>query len=809
MDQKKLPITIRPHSYHILISILSETLETFDGVCLIVFTKELESKSDSDTNQIILNSYELAIIEASIDSVNLISIASNIKLQQIILTFDLIPLSGILTIRYRGRIRDRTPGLFRVNNLIYTDLEPTFARYVFPCFDEPTFKAKFYLSVQTKPNLLVLGNANVNVNINSDAKSIHCSTNQECRVTFEETPLMSTYLFALFIGHSKFLKKSFDKFPLTLYADISDQWSEFILNHSARCINFLTRIFDIDLPIKKLDFLRVPQLKGAAMENSGLIMFKKTSFPEEMLVADKISVLEVIFHEICHQWTGNLVSIEWWSDIWIAEGLTTWLSYYIIDRMYSEWNIPQHYYYLETVRALSDDRLISSHPLVTDVAYPSETAEMFDGITYSKGSGIVGMIAKYVGTNIFLSALRVYVKKFANSNASTTNFLEVIEQVSGRPVTNYISSWIYQQNYPVVKIIKSQNKFIISQEPFTTLPNKSNSHWLVPLTKKIILGDKPIEIDELPEINKNNQNLFITWYDDASLKLLLTTHNLSAIDLAMHCQNLFLLLESGRITFSYYLTFLQMILQILDVDLLIKIHYDNFEHFLIRIQNKESVKLYLDVLMPFVTEIISELDFDFIGDDPVKRHSFALGCLVKEPRCVNYCRKLFTNFKQIPYQIEQIVVQTVILDLDDAQRKSAFDLLFDLTANYNQTKVFVSDLGKTPDFDNYSKVLQLILSNSINDSSKLDLLEAAGENYVMNYRLWPFYVENWNELRKIACPISRNILSPLSYLVDHKNLLNDIRSFFADKLDCKLITTKKLAKILEKIEINTHFQNTL
>ncbi len=218
------------------------------------------------------------------------------------------------------------------------------------------------------------------------------------------------------------------------------------------------------------------------MENWGAMTFR-----EMILLVDKETsarikkrVAEVIAHEIWHQWSGNLVTMKWWNDLWLNESFANYMAYKAVDHFNPEWKIWEDYLYGETSRGLFKDTLKSTHPIEVEVNSPQEIEEIFDEISYAKGGCVLRMLEAYVGEEKFRLGVSSYLKKYSYQNAEASDLWNSIaEATNDNSIKQMMKSWISQSGYPLLEVSKIGQKISIKQSRC----NKSNNQiWPIPIS---------------------------------------------------------------------------------------------------------------------------------------------------------------------------------------------------------------------------------------------------------------------------------------------------------------------------------------
>jgi len=358
-------------------------------------------------------------------------------------------------------------------------MEPTDARRAFPCFDEPALKAKFTITLVADKSMTCLSNMDV-----AEEKDVGDS---KVAVKFNTSPLMSTYLVAFIVGHLNYIETKDFRVPIRVYAtpDQDIEHGRFSLDLAARTLAFYEKAFDSEFPLPKMDMVAVPDFSAGAMENWGLITYRIV----DVLLDEKTSgasrkerIAEVVQHELAHQWFGNLVTMDFWDGLWLNEGFATWMSWYSCNSFYPEWKVWQTYVIDNLQGALSLDSLRSSHPIEVPVKRAEDINQIFDAISYSKGSSVLRMISKYLGEDVFLQGVRNYIKKHAYGNTQTGDLWGALADASGKPVQAVMDIWTKHVGFPVVSVTENpesssiklkQNRFLrtgdVRPEEDTTL----------------------------------------------------------------------------------------------------------------------------------------------------------------------------------------------------------------------------------------------------------------------------------------------------------------------------------------------------
>ena len=360
-----------------------------------------------------------------------------------------------LRLEYEGPLRTDLRGLYLARSgrrrYAATQLEATDARRFFPCFDEPDMKARFRIRVTTpQRNSAVSNGALVSTRKRARDKTL----------TFAETPPLSTYLIALIVGELETSRvRTCGSTPIRVWSVPGKRrLAGFALEAAAESLERLEAYFGLPYPYGKLDLIAVPDFEFGAMENAGAVTFRESLLlvdPRTVTVAEKKRVAEVIAHELAHMWFGDLVTMEWWDDLWLNEAFATWMAFSIVDQWKPEWGMwldfDQH-----RAAAYALDALQNTHPIYVAVETADEAGENFDAITYEKGASVVRMIERWLGPRTFRKGVRKYIRRHREGNARAADLWAALEQASGRPIQPVVRPWIERPGFPLVSVRRTR-----------------------------------------------------------------------------------------------------------------------------------------------------------------------------------------------------------------------------------------------------------------------------------------------------------------------------------------------------------------
>jgi len=416
----------------------------------------------------------------------------------------------------------------------------------------------------------------------------------------------------------------------------------FALEVAVKTLPFYTEYFKISYPLPKLDLIAIADFAAGAMENWGLVTYRETALlvdPKNSSLISKQTVAIVVGHELAHQWFGNIVTMEWWTHLWLNEGFASWIEYLCVDHCLPELDIWTHFVTSDYCRALELDSLKNSHPIEVPVGPPSEVDEIFDAISYSKGASTIRMLHNYIGDEAFRTGLHNYLEKFKYKNAVTEDLWEALSQASNKPVNDLMQLWTKQTGYPFIDVSfylndKSETILKLKQERFFSngaKPTQEEKYlWKVPITivtkssfpnvhRQILMENESEEVNcgilqsnEWIKLNKNTVGLYRTNYSPEMLNnlvILIKEQSIHPTDRLGLQSDVFALSQAGLMSASQVLKFVEafafeenvtvwkdLLNNLLNLShLLLNTNYHNeFQSFIIRLLKPISKKLGWD-----------------------------------------------------------------------------------------------------------------------------------------------------------------------------------------------------------------------
>uniref|UniRef100_A0A158R5B1 Aminopeptidase n=1 Tax=Syphacia muris TaxID=451379 RepID=A0A158R5B1_9BILA len=498
------------------------------------------------------------------------------------------PQNANLLLKFVGTLNDKMRGFYRSSYkdmdgkqqyIATTQFESTYARLAFPCWDEPVYKAKFDITLEVDDHYTALSNMNT---IDEQVK------NGKKIVKYATTPLMSTYLIAFAVGDFEFIESKTKSGCITRLYTVPGKTKngEFALNLGTKAIDWYNDWFGITYPLPKCDLIAIPDFSNGAMENWGLVTYREVALlvdEAKSSTRQKSRVALIVAHELAHLWFGDLVTMKWWTDLWLKEGFASFMEYMFVGSNYPEYKIWLHFVNDEMAPGFGLDSLRSSHPIEIEIDNPNELDEIYDNITYAKSNSVNRMLCNYLGEKTFQKGLQMYLRKFQYSNALTNDLWDMLSEASGQDIGALMSTWTKQMGFPLVSVsqVINGNKRTLKLKQARFLADggldENNQLWQVPVTistsadsgaikHRFLLTKREQEVtfddihpNDWVKINAGTTGFYRVEYSPDMLEALLrdvSSKKLPAIDRYGMTDDLFALVKAGRICATQFLSFL-------------------------------------------------------------------------------------------------------------------------------------------------------------------------------------------------------------------------------------------------------------
>ncbi|MBR3172476.1 M1 family metallopeptidase [Candidatus Saccharibacteria bacterium] len=436
-----------------------------------------------------------------------------------------------ITIFYNGTLNENMQGAYlstyehkgETQTIVATQFESHYAREAFPCIDEPAAKAVFELSLTVPDGSedLILANTPI-------ANVAHNTT------VFEPTPRMSTYLLAWVIGkfHGKTVMNAHGT-KITTYCSLAQDLDsvDFANEVAAKSLEFYDDNFGVPYPLPKLDQVALPDFEAGAMENWGLVTYRESMLlaGKTATVGTKKSVALTVAHELSHQWFGDLVTMEWWDDLWLNESFASVMEYYAVDNAYPEFKIFEGFFTGDSFAALMRDAYTDVQSVHQEVHNPEEIATLFDGaIVYSKGARLMLMLIRLMGWDKFCKGVSDYFDKYKYHNTVGDDLWAALKPYAEFDPGELMHAFIDRPGYPVITGEEGFDNY--TQKRFLLDNNEMpESSWPLPQLTEDMSGHYVLNLTE-PEFTKR-LNEFDTLGLEEKLRLLIDRSLLARTDL--------------------------------------------------------------------------------------------------------------------------------------------------------------------------------------------------------------------------------------------------------------------------------------
>ncbi len=732
---------------------------------------------------------------------------------------------GIINDSLRGFYRSKYVLNGEEKYLATTQFEATDARRCFPCFDEPAQKATFEVSLVISKNHSAISNTlPVEINEHEEYKV----------VSFSPSPRMSTYLLAFIVGEFEYIEgKTKDNILVRVFTTKNkSSQAKFALEVAIKSLEFYNEYFDIPYPLPVLDLIAIPDFESAAMENWGAVTFRETAIlvdEKNTSLSNKQWVAIVIAHELAHQWFGNLVTMRWWTDLWLNEGFASYMENFCIDKMFPDWHIWDLYVADRYALALKLDALSNSHPIEVKVNHPDEINEIFDMVSYAKGSAMIRQVALYIGNDKFREGLQHYLKKHSYKNTDTIDLWKSFEKVSKKPISKMMSLWTKQTGYPLVTLFSyrqnlwlKQERYFSSRVEYLKYKNSTTKKnvWPIPIkyesnneilnllmTKKSV----PLVGTSIGKINKEEETFTRVQYDELTLRKLgqqIIKGELGIKDRLGIIRDLFALAESGYIR--------------TDIALEFTLNYKDETEYIVwaeiagginKIFNLIYFETFANKYKKYVLSLFSPLaqKMGFEKKKTEKHSDIFLRSLAisqagfyGDKIIINQAKKIFSNQKNklIPADIRNAIYKMTARNGKEKEWK-IFENLYKDESLHEEKDRIGNALTSFQNKKLIEKTLKFIMSGKVKDQDVPFLLSSTWQNPEGRELTWNFVKNNWAILLKKYGEGGHFLSRLLSPLGSHSSLkdLKDIQKFFAKNPAPG--SERSLLQSYEKIESNS------
>lgn len=831
----RLPRNATPSRYDLT---LTPDLDggTFTGTAVITLDVQ------EATHDLVLNAAELAFDAASIvdagGTLHELTAEFHDEFERATLTTsgDVIAAgAATLTITFRGILNDKLRGFYRSTftdtdgnqrTLATTQFESTDARRAFPCWDEPDFKAVFGVTLIVPDDLLAISNGR-EIERTPVAPGV-------VQVRFADTMIMSTYLVAFVVGPLEATEAvDVDGVPLRVVHPLGKaDLAPFGLAIGESALRYFADYYAIPYPGDKVDLVAIPDFAFGAMENLGCITFRETALlvdPKQATQPELERVADVVAHELAHMWFGDLVTMDWWTGIWLNEAFATFMEMKAVDNFRADWK-RWSTFALSRSAAFDTDALAATRPIEYEVLSPSDAEGMFDILTYEKGASVLRMLEQYLGEDPFRDGIRRYLATHSYGNTVTTDLWDALESVTGSPVRRVADTWIYQGGHPVITVSYDHDahELVLAQRGFRYIADATFTDlWEVPVGLRVAeatgtvrdidvlvnAASVRVPLDTAPQwvvANRNASGFFRTEYSpellgalgEVALDVLDATERYTLID------DTWSALLSGTTDAAAFLSLVKGMAE--ETDLSVWRRIVGSVSTLMRVANDDGRA----ALRTFAQDLFAPA-FARLGEAPrtdesehdtnVRATLFeALGSLADDPVIIDRAEALvdaiLDGATDVDPSLGDAAVRIAAERLDDAR----FDqfLAASEAADTPQTTLrFLASLCDAHDPAIFARLLALLLSDRVRTQDAGGLLNRALTNRVNAAAAWQFATDNWDVLieRLPTNAVSRMITGIRT--VSDAELAASIESFLADHPVPQ--ATKAFTQHIERMHVTT------
>ncbi|XP_061585050.1 endoplasmic reticulum aminopeptidase 2 isoform X2 [Cololabis saira] len=814
----RLPRYIIPLHYHLVLNPNLTTLH-FSG------SVQIQIDVQNNTNWIVLHSKGLEISKATILDQNLahlsekvLPVLHNPSHEQIGIFSPRVLSRGqkyFLYIEFEAELAEGFYGFYistyrnskgETRSLASTHFEPTSARMAFPCFDEPSFKANFSVRIRRSPDYISLSNMPIvnTVDINDGLLEDQ----------FAPSVKMSTYLVAFVICDFKSVTATTSSgVKVSIYAAPEKRkQTHYALKVAVKMLDFYEEYFNIRYPLPKQDLIAIPDFQSGAMENWGLTTYRETSLlfdPLTSSVSDKLWVTMVIGHELAHQWFGNLVTMEWWNDIWLNEGFARYMEYISVEATYPKLKVEE--YLLHTCfAAVGLDSLNSSRPISSPAENPTQIKEMFDTVSYDKGACVLHMLRHFLNDEVFQSGIVRYLRKYSYRNAqnqdlwdSLVNTCSEEEFISGEhcysgsqgsknaylfagehlDLTAMMNTWTLQKGIPLVTVTRRGPRLLLRQDRFlrTVLPTdplwpslQQGFLWHIPLTYKtdasttihrhlMTSSTDSIHIGEEAswvKINSDMTGYYVVHYEDGGwdvlIQLMRKNHTaLSYKDRTHLIHNAFQLVTAGHLPLNKAMDLIGYLqLENHTVPLLQGLGYlEAFYHLIEKRDEPLLTNTLGKYILKFFRAVIDHQtwrDSGSVSERRLRSEVLSLACHLDYPPCLAQANQHFKDWLQSNGTLNLPTDVAGTVYSVGARNDHGWDSLlhtYKMSLSEAQKHKILFALTSSRDTEKLQRLLELGLEGKVIRSQDLSsLILMVARNPRGHYIAWNFVKKNWDTL---------------------------------------------------------------
>ena len=839
----KLPKDVRPQEYSIRIEPDLQKL-SFNG------SETIKLDARKPVRQLVFNALDVRVITASFDDKSLpnSAIVPDAKNETVTVRLSAEAAAGVhtLALTFSGKINQQGQGLFQApyaehgtgmkKTMLGTQFEATDARRMFPCWDEPAFRARFQLTAVVPESFAAISNMPVE-------RETKVAGGKEVR--FGTTPPMASYLNVLCAGELDSIEQQNGTVLHRVNATKGKgEMGRYALESTSQVVNYYNDYFGTPFPLPKLDEIAVPGGFGGAMENWGGITYFESALlfdPERSSSETKQRIYAVVAHEIAHQWFGDLVTMAWWDNLWLNEGFASWMGSKCTAKFNPDWEVwlgsdvsrdPTRRSGIPKEVAMEADARSTTHPIQQTIATEADASGAFDDITYRKGQSFLRMLESFLGEDVFRAGIRDYVAKHKYSNTTTADLWNALAEASGKPVVEIAAGWTQQPGFPVVKVSRAADgKITLTQERFTVnFPNAPALQWQIPLTYSVAGSSAPVSVlmsgktmelsdiapDRAVKFNVDGAGNYRVQYDDASWKLLVAEFpNMSVPDRVNVLSDAWALVQANRAPVSLYLALLEKL----------PTHTELAE--------QQQIITACNVMNSLISDLekrqrfqqyargILRPSFDAVGWEPKPNESpriarlragliAALGGL-DDQGIVSDCRERFQKYLSDPASLSPDLRSAVFNVVGHYADEATWNKLHELglkTTSVEEKQNYFDALVSAADPKLVARSLQIALTDELPTSRALVVVPRVARDADQADLAWQFAKKNMKQLMGKADALAINSYAPSMFtFFSEPSRIDELRAYA--KANLPPAATKPVEKAADEITFRAEFKKRL
>nr|XP_054753932.1 aminopeptidase N-like [Lytechinus pictus] len=735
-------------------------------------------------------------------------------------------------------------------------LSPINARRVYPCFDEPAFKANFSISIIHPVGYSAFSNMDV---IDRQTNPTTMGDGEVWETTsFRTTPVMSTYLVAFLV--CKFQSKvqivrEGVEFRVLARDDVIDQ-ANFALDIGVRLFNFLEDYSGFDYPLPKLDMVALPQLVVAGMENWGLVTYRESYMLYDERETPTETLQEIAFviaHELGHQWYSNLVTQVYWDELWLKECFATVMGKIALEELFPEWAMWDEQFVVKDLQMVMIlDSLVTSHPIQQPVTKVGDIMDNFDMISYQKSPAILRMLQHSIRYETFKEGLEVFLQNKQYGNADAWDIWRAISSVTQahgqyRDISELMAPWLGQMGYPVVTVSRDcghdmvclhQEHFLLDKEKTEVAESKYKYIWPIPVTFSSAASNDIIspymywlntregrfaipnvQRDQWILVNVNRTGFFRTNYHIHNWRLLsrqlMDDHSvISPASRAALIDDVFSLATEGRLNLSVALDLTRYLEREMD--------YVPWKGAIVTFKYIDRMLRTTPVYGIFKDYILHQAKtvYDYVGWNNTGPHQEKLlrvmilqqMCAYGHERCIDKTKDLFRNFSnghEIPPDYRSFAYSTRVASGGPEIWDSTWDSY--KASSPAEAKHWLAALTATGE----PWLINRLLSRTL-DPEQLTLTDAVSvfqyvsQNPIGGFLAWNFFRDQWDLLKNrygSGLFLMGNIITAVTEWFNTRYQLEELETFMSSKHEDleNLAGFSNFLQAVDKTKANIHW----